>query len=75
MIGALLVQRRRRRTAERTLQRSEARNHATLRALPDLLLVIGRDGVLLECHARNRDVLPTPPARVPRQTDRRHHAA
>jgi len=62
MIGALLVQRRRRRTAERTLQRSEARNHATLRALPDLLLVIGRNGVLLECHAWNRDVLPTPPA-------------
>lgn len=60
MIGALLVQRHRRRSAERTLQRSEARNQATLRAVPDLLLVISRQGVLLECHAWNTNVLPTP---------------
>ena len=44
LIGALLVHRRRRQNAELALQRSEARNKATLRAVPDLMFLFDKEG-------------------------------
>jgi len=61
LIGALLAQRQRRRTAQLALRHSEARNKATLRAMPDLMFLLSRDGVYLDYHARNPEELYVPP--------------
>ena len=54
-IVALLVSRARRR-------RTEARNSAILRALPDLMFVQTRDGVYVDYSARDESVLLVPPS-------------
>jgi PAS domain S-box-containing protein len=63
LIGGLLIQRRRRRRAEDALRHSEARNSAVLRALPDLMFVLDRNGKYLDCHARDGKALLVPPHR------------
>jgi PAS domain S-box-containing protein len=64
LIGALLVHRRRRRRAEEALRRSEARNRATLRAVPDLMFLFNKDGVYLDYHARDPGLLIAPPEQL-----------
>src|SRR5262245_25498060 len=54
-IAALLVSRARRR-------RTEARNNAILRALPDLMFVQTRDGVYVDYNARDESLLYVPPS-------------
>jgi len=61
LVGALLAHRSRRRRAELALQHSEARNTALLQAMPDLVFVIREDGVYLDYHARDRQMLFVPP--------------
>jgi C4-dicarboxylate-specific signal transduction histidine kinase len=60
-IGALLVSVKRRARAELALRRSEARNTAILRAMPDLMFVLSSDGVYLDYHARDERDLFVPP--------------
>jgi PAS domain S-box-containing protein len=60
-IAALLVAVRRRTRAELALRRSEARNNAILRAMPDLMFVLSSDGVYLDYHARDTRELFVPP--------------
>jgi signal transduction histidine kinase len=60
LIVGLLVQRSHRRRAEKALDRSEARSTAILRALPDLMFILSRDGTFLDCHARDPDDLYVP---------------
>jgi signal transduction histidine kinase len=54
MIGALVLQRSRRRD-------SEARNDAILRCLPDLMFLQSAEGVYLDFYARDRQQLLMPP--------------
>jgi len=61
LIGGLLIQRRRRRRAEAALRHSEMRHGAMLRALPDLVFVIDRDGRYVDYHARDLKMLFVPP--------------
>jgi signal transduction histidine kinase len=61
LIAALLISRARRHEAERALQASQARNRATLRAVPDLMFVISRDGVYLDYYATDEKMLFAPP--------------
>ena len=61
LIGGLLIQRQRRRRAEAALRHSEMRNSAILRALPDLVFVIDRDGRYVDYHARDQKLLLVPP--------------
>lgn len=61
LIGGLLIQRARRRRAEAALRHSELRNSAILRALPDLVFVLDRDGRYVDYHARDRNLLFVPP--------------
>jgi PAS domain S-box-containing protein len=50
-----------RKQAEQALGRSETRNGAILRAIPDLMFVMSRDGVYLDYHARDqRDLFVAP---------------
>jgi len=51
LIAGLLAQRRRWQLSERALRRSEARNSAILRAIPDLMFVFSRDGVYVDYNA------------------------
>ena len=60
-IAALLVSVKRRARAELALRRSEARNTAILRAIPDLMFVLSSDGVYLDYHARDTRDLFLPP--------------
>jgi C4-dicarboxylate-specific signal transduction histidine kinase len=60
LIAGLLAHRRRRQVAERALRRSEARSSAILRAMPDLMFVMSRDGVYLDYHAANSSALLVP---------------
>jgi PAS domain S-box-containing protein len=61
LIGGLLIQRLRRRRAESALRQSEARNSAILRALPDLMFVLDRNGMYVDFHARDpRDLFTEP---------------
>lgn len=55
MIGALVVQRSRRREVE-------ARNSAILRAAPDLMFLLTRDGVYVDYHATDDARLALPPS-------------
>ena len=61
LIAALLVSRRRSARAELALRRSEARNNAILRAMPDLMFVLSVDGVYLDYHVRDEHELFAPP--------------
>jgi signal transduction histidine kinase len=61
LIVGLVVQRVRRRRAEQELGHAEARNSATLKAIPDLMFVILRDGTYVDCHARDPKLLYAPP--------------
>ena len=54
LIVALLVSRARRRE-------SEARNNAFLRALPDLMFLLTREGVYLDYSAKDETALIVPP--------------
>jgi PAS domain S-box-containing protein len=63
LIGALLAQHQRRRRAEGALQRTEARNAAILRTVPDLMFVLSLDGVYLDYHAPSPEALFVPPER------------
>ncbi len=63
LIAGLLIQRRRRRRAEDALRHSETRNSAILRAIPDLMFVIDRDGRYLDFHARDEKQLFASPER------------
>src|SRR5262245_53461796 len=61
LIGALLAQRARLRRAEIELRHVEARNAAMLNSIPDLMFLIGSDGVYLDYHAKDRHLLYVPP--------------
>jgi len=61
LIGGLLIQRSRRRRAEEELRGSEARNSALLRAMPDLMFVMDRDGRYVDFHGRDRTLLLVQP--------------
>ncbi|HEY7289136.1 MAG TPA: PAS domain-containing protein [Vicinamibacterales bacterium] len=63
LIAALLLQRRRRRTAEVALRDSENRNRATLLAIPDLMFLVSKAGILLDYYATNTENLFTSPER------------
>jgi two-component system sensor histidine kinase UhpB len=69
LIGALLAQRFRRRRAEQALRHSESRNLATLRAMPDRIFLLTRDGVFLECRAGQAGEDGSHPAVGQRVTD------
>ena len=47
--------------SDQRLHAREKRSRALLDTLPDLLFVLSRDGVYLDCHAANPDLLPMPP--------------
>ncbi len=53
-----------RRHAEEALRQSEARNHAMLQALPDLLLIVDDQGNCLDVNAPNPRDLLAPPNRL-----------
>lgn len=61
LLVALLVQQRRSR-AEAALVHMEARNSAMLRAVPDFMFVMRRDGTYLDYHARDERLLFAPPS-------------
>jgi len=63
LIGALLTQRSRLRRTEVELRHVEARNAAMLDAIPDLMFLIGTDGVYRDYHARDPRFLYVPPER------------
>ena len=50
-----------RRRAEEALRHAEARNSAMLRAIPDLMFVLQRDGTYVDFHARDPRLLLVPP--------------
>jgi PAS domain S-box-containing protein len=52
-----------RKQTEEALQHSEARNTAILRAMPDLMFVLSKDGVYLDFHSRNASDLFVSPGR------------
>ena len=60
-IGALLAERRGRRTAESALRRAEGRNSALLRTIPDLMFVLSPDGVYLDYSTHDERELFIPP--------------
>src|SRR5262249_48117181 len=51
-----------RKRAEQALRHSEARNSAILRAIPDLMFVIARDGTYIDYHARDPALLVAEPS-------------
>ena len=53
-----------RRRTEDALRQSEARNHAMLQALPDLLLIVDHQGNCLDFNAPKPRDLPVPPDRL-----------
>jgi len=61
LIAGLLAQRRQRQIAERALRRTEARNSAILRTIPDLMFVFSPDGVYLDYNAPSPAALFVPP--------------
>jgi PAS domain S-box-containing protein len=50
-----------RKRAEEALSRAEARNSAMLRAIPDLMFVLSRDGTYVDYHAKDPKLLFVPP--------------
>jgi len=63
LIGALLTQRARLRQTELELRHVEARNAAMLDSIPDLMFLIGTDGVYRDYHTRDARLLYVPPER------------
>src|SRR4051812_42365188 len=63
LIGALLKHRSMLHRAEIELGHVEARNAAMLDAIPDLMFLIGTDGVYRDYHAKDRAQLYAPPER------------
>jgi PAS domain S-box-containing protein len=61
LIGLLLAQLNRRRRAELARSESEIRTGAILRAMPDLMFLMARDGTYLDYHAREPRDLFAPP--------------
>src|SRR5215471_3697084 len=61
LILALLLERYRRRRADSGQRETQERNRAILSALPDLMFLQTRDGVYLDYHARQPDLLPARP--------------
>lgn len=61
LIAGLLAQRRQRQSAERALRRTEARNSAILRTIPDLMFVFSPEGVYLDYNAPSPAALFVPP--------------
>ena len=61
LIGALWVNRSRRRRAELARRASEVRHRALLKVIPDLIFVLSRDGEYLDYHAKNPGDLFAPP--------------
>jgi PAS domain S-box-containing protein len=59
-IGLLLVELRRRQRAERARIESEARTGAILRAIPDVMFLMDRNGTYLDYHARDPNALYVP---------------
>jgi len=51
-----------RKRAEEALSQAEARNSAMLRAIPDLMFVVLRDGTYVDYHARDPRLLFAPPS-------------
>jgi PAS domain S-box-containing protein len=49
-----------RKQATEALREAQARHQAMLRAIPDLILVLSRDGVYLDCHAADSTSLTVP---------------
>jgi PAS domain S-box-containing protein len=47
--------------AQEALRQSEERNRAILRAIPDWMFVMSRDGMFLDCHVKNPEALLMPP--------------
>jgi PAS domain S-box-containing protein len=64
MVGNILSNTLMRYEAESNLLQSEARNSALLGAIPDLILRIRRDGVLLDYKVSDADLLALPPDKV-----------
>jgi PAS domain S-box-containing protein len=50
-----------RKRAEDSLRESEAKNRAILKAIPDLMFLMSKDGVYLDYHAKDRNELLMPP--------------
>ena len=63
LIGALLTHRSKLRRAEIELRHVEARNAAMLDAIPDLMFLIGTDGIYQDYHAKDPQQLYVPPER------------
>lgn len=61
LILGLVVQRAWRRRAEEQRRRLEVRNTALLRAIPDVMFVLARDGTYVDYHARLPRLLPFAP--------------
>jgi rsbT co-antagonist protein RsbR len=53
--------------AEAALRKSEEQNRALVNAIPDLLIQISQDGVILSYHAQDEADLYLPPARPGRR--------
>ena len=51
------------------LRRSEERNRAILRAIPDWMFILDPNGVFVDYHAKNPSRSPGPTRGVPRQSD------
>jgi len=49
------------RAAEKALRESEARSSALLNAIPDLMIMMDKDGVFMDYHANLKDLLFLPP--------------
>ena len=62
LITGLVLNRRRRVRAETALRRHERRTSAILRAMPDLMFVLNRDGVYVDYHVRDERDLFAPPS-------------
>jgi signal transduction histidine kinase len=61
LIASLLIQRVHRRRVEEQMRHFEARTSAILRAMPDLMFVMMRDGTYIDYHARDPKLLFAPP--------------
>jgi signal transduction histidine kinase len=63
IVAGLLLTRSRRGQADRARQSLEARDSAILRAIPDLMFVLAKDGTYLDYYARDSADLYVPPER------------
>ena len=57
LAGVAIDQRR----SQDALHQSEERNRAILRAIPDWMFVLSREGVFLDCHVKDPEALLVPP--------------